>query len=310
MDLKDNGYRPKYGMCKNDNDANALAAQPDHQLDLTVSPRDSVHFVTTLNSGYLPGLVRLLESLEENSKLDNWDIRIIPMDDEVKQFRHPRLRSFVGLDAERNSLRIRTTNARFAPNFYKLCVHALPTDEVLHFIDVDMLCVGDLNQLRQWYPDITAVRNFAICEKTKRENSAYRVCNLPIFNSGLFCFQPSESTFRALSGYINSRNPNVKLGDQEIFNDFYQLRCPERIKYASYAYNYRSHLTGGFLNPRSPTGGKPFPEEPKILHYIHATKPWHGGEGKMDQQDMFHLWRKEISLEEYLKRDKTKRGVK
>lgn len=298
------------GEIMNDKQANMIAAKPQHTLDLSGEPRPEVHFITTLNSKFVPGLKRLLETLEENCKLEKWDISIVALDDEVAKAQHPRLRKVYTVAEERKKLKLTTQNQRFAPNFNKLLVWGIDCPDVHIFIDSDTVCVGDLNQLRNWSPDITAVRNFAIDEVTKREEQNYTEKTLPIFNSGVFCFKPDLQMHKDIIAFAAKRRGPVRLGDQEILNDFFARYLPSQVKYASYSYNYRGHLSKQLSHPRSPTEGKPFTEDPKIVHFIHEVKPWMEGHCKPMQENMFAFWKKEISLDEFLLRDRKARGIR
>jgi len=301
--------RNKMQPIKNDNEANV--SYKEHLL-VPVEPRPEVHFITTLNQKFIPGFQRLMGSLEESSKLDNWDMTVVAMDEYCKEAKKasPRVVDVFDVSSHEKKLALKTSSPRFQYNFNKLCVFSLPTDHVYIFIDSDTFCVGDLNALRSWKPNITAVRNFVINEKTKREQVNYQRGTLPIFNTGVFCFKPDAELHQQLMAFARKHyRGGVRLGDQEIMNDFFAANYPDQVQYAPYEYNYRGYIAHQMLHPRSPTHGEPLREDPKIIHLIHEIKPWMPGDVKKENHNAALLWKKEITLDEYLKRDRKERGL-
>ena len=280
-----------------------------------IEPVENVTFVTTLTESYIPGFNRLIETLDENSGID-YDFVVIDLDSAKASGKldTSRVTHLLGINdvlnyfakvgktssgyrslEERVINEVKSASDRFKYNFAKCLMWGLPNLGRSFFIDADIICTGNLEEIKRFPPNITAVRNFALKEGSRRAEMSYKKGDFPIFNTGFFSFCPNRNLHDELMefmiyGYTSHRNT---LGDQPIINDFFQSRYPAQIQYAPYKFNYRCHLRGGMGS---------FPDEqeefPALVHFIHAVKPW-DGETRIDQRVAQRYFNKEITIEEY-----------
>lgn len=301
-------------MITQDKQANELYTKHKYK---PVDPQEEIQgpitFVTTLTKSYLPGLVRLIETLKENGNSD-FNFIVITLDDVPEVTRIPEVslaysaEEFMDYFAklgrpsgkyrsleERVIAEVKSASERFRWNFIKCLVWGLPTKKKLFFIDSDIICTGDINEIRKFPMNITAVRNFGTRERSKREEMSYKYGILPIYNTGFFAFQPDPELHAKfmefmIYGYTNHRNT---LGDQPIINDFFQIVHPEKVNYAPYKFNYRGHLRGQLHE-----FGAEQTEIPVFFHFIHQIKPWQG-EVRDNQRLAQDYFLKKITIDEF-----------
>jgi hypothetical protein len=236
-----------------------------------------LHFVSTLSDDFTPGLVCLLKSLNERAGV-NYRFTVVKMESiselhrQAAEAEHPL--EWIDLREIGTPPTLCTRMPRLAPNYAKLLMWNLPLDEDLFFIDVDTICVDRLDQLLAW-KQLTAVRNFARGEYTRRVGAVYRATVLPIWNSGVFCFHPDHDTHEAILEEA-SRYTKTLLGDQEILNNYWNIHRPEEVVYADYGYNYRTYLG---VNTHV-----------RIVHFAHDQKPWRDPPARAHQIPSFKLW--------------------
>lgn len=90
------------------------------------------------------------------------------------------------------------------------------------------------------------------------------------FNSGVFVFVPSESTYNALINFAKEHG-SFDGGDQGLLNMFFKDWARKDItRHLSFIYNMNSNVSYTYL-----PAYKQFGRDVKIVHFLGAVKPWH-----------------------------------
>lgn len=106
---------------------------------------------------------------------------------------------------------------------------------------------------------------------SKEELSAVPDVGWPdCFNSGVFVFVPSESTYNALIKFAGEHG-SFDGGDQGLLNlYFHDWATKDITKHLSFIYNMNSNVSYTYL-----PAYKQFGQDVKIVHFLGPVKPWH-----------------------------------
>ncbi|XP_037564118.1 glycogenin-1 isoform X1 [Dermacentor silvarum] len=106
---------------------------------------------------------------------------------------------------------------------------------------------------------------------SKEEISAVPDVGWPdCFNSGVFVFVPSESTYNALIQFAGEHG-SFDGGDQGLLNlYFHDWSTKDITKHLSFIYNMNSNVSYTYL-----PAYKQFGKDVKIVHFLGPVKPWH-----------------------------------
>lgn len=192
-------------------------------------------FATAITDDFVPGLLALIKSIEENgeinfsfaviklSELSSHNIDLLKsLDTKVELFDREELGKFeFDKDLMMKKSRYQHLN--------KLLVYKLPYDEKMCLIDADMLCLGDISEIEDFKP-ISAGLNIGLVYP---EN----VYGRPMFNTGLMVFEPDNSTFEEIQKFASKHVNEIWYGDQAMLNLFYYKNYPSKVNILDFNWN-------------------------------------------------------------------------
>lgn len=245
-----------------------------------------LHFVTTLDTAYVPGLLALLQSLKENAgcafrftiltygKIPKPEVaRLESLGVPLEWIPRSRLGK---LPDPPNS------EPRMRPNFQKPLIWRLPYEHPLTYIDTDVLCLRSLQGMEK-FDELTVVRKQSSIGRSTDADSSYLPSGRYPWNAGIFVFRPSEETLQGIIEQANSYTSPIRYGDQVILNDHFNRERPEVLNYVGYEWNMSTWVARRYprLFRRTPT---------RLLHFAHAAKPWKDPPEFDWQRPFWQLW--------------------
>ena len=189
-----------------------------------------MQFVSIVDRSYVPGLFALLQSIRENGGLGADCRFLVYLEEPLPAPVADRLRA-VGpalefLDRrELGDIRSplpQVAGRRHEYAFKKLLAFRVPRPGPLCFIDVDMLCLGPLGPLGG-FGHFSAAPDIGIGEATS-------ILGRPMFNTGLFLYEPSERRFEAMIEHIGRHGSEfTAMGDQPAVNHYFYTHEPGSV---------------------------------------------------------------------------------
>jgi lipopolysaccharide biosynthesis glycosyltransferase len=218
-------------------------------------------FVTLSNEFCAPGVYSLINSMIQNSGINDLKFHVLKLDDfsDRWQDRTAGLGDVVFQDATdlgvfkaRGKIKVEY----LVPALQKMLVFKLPYDENVAWMDTDMVCINEVKMIRDMTP-------FSVC---LRANLQPPINFRPQFNAAFFVFRPSEETYGELQEYALSDTRDLREPEQVLMNRYFLQYKPEIVNY---------------LDPRFNLGTAPgyIPKkwdwkQSKFLHYVGMDKPW------------------------------------
>jgi len=184
-------------------------------------------FATAVTDDYVPGLLALIKSIEENGKIDfsfavlklsdisNKNLNLLEsLDTKVELFELDDLGKF---EFDKNLMEMQ----KRYQHLKKLLVYNLPYDEKMCLIDADMLCLNDISNIENFSPISAGLNNGRVYPKT--------IFDRPMFNTGLMIFKPKKESFKEIQKFALDQKDKIWYGDQAILNRFYYKKYPENV---------------------------------------------------------------------------------
>jgi lipopolysaccharide biosynthesis glycosyltransferase len=162
----------------------------------------------------------------------------------------------------------------------KLSFFGFPTDELICYLDCDMLCLGDITAALQF-------RHFTATLDVGRD-VPFSTHNRPNLNGGFFVVQPSRWLLEELQAFAESWRGELPLGDQSLLAEFFYQDRYSEIHFAGLEWNLLKRIYS--WQPR--TWGH-FKGRIKFLHFV-GKKPWEQDSdeaGNESYKELNDLWR-------------------
>lgn len=244
-----------------------------------------MRFVTLADDLYAPGLAALLQSLVENSELDDLEVLVVvpgPLSPHIRgaldasgaRVRYVDRSTLGEIDAKPG-----TGSFRYVTSLQKLLVFNLPPSrDHIAYIDTDIICVGSLRGLEAMAP-ISVVADRGFTEPLNTDGS-------PMFNAGFFTFHPDPALLAELLRYYQESDRHFPLGDQVLLNEFLRARHPDDVQFVDQSWNMLTLWL--CLHPELAV------EDSRLLHFV-GHKPWINpwrpyAETTRRMADLYRLW--------------------
>ncbi|WP_211330610.1 glycosyltransferase [Halalkalicoccus subterraneus] len=191
-----------------------------------------------VNEGYIDPLLALIDSLKLNSGFKKEDIHLIILELSELSDESRYLVESQGINIEFvDSSSLGTfefdqsllNNPSKLTNQKKFLIYKLPYSERLCYLDADMICLNDIT-------DIANFDNLSAGINIGREPPE-TVFNRPMFNSGLFIFEPSNKTYEKIQDFALDYNAQLDYGDQRLLNEFYYGDSDINVDLLSFEWN-------------------------------------------------------------------------
>ena len=159
----------------------------------------------------------------------------------------------------------------------KLLMFRVPRQGRCVFIDADMVCLASLDLAN--LPLFATVVDYGARVERELDDGT------PIFNSGLFTFEPDEVLFDELLEFYEHEMGWFRLGDQMVLNQFFHRRRPGSVTYLDPSWNVFASYADRHAVPL---------DEIRLLHFalkkpwVHPWVPATGASTRM--VDLFELW--------------------
>lgn len=217
---------------------------------------------------YLPGVRPLVESIERNGGLADFELTVVciggldPADAPTIETQTGRVEFLdrADLGEFKYNTDILKRDYKYI-NQNKFLVFKLPYEGPVCYVDVDMLCLNDISAIESFEP-------FAACVNIGGD-PPYTINERPMFNSGLFVFEPNEETFEEIQQYVTAYDQMTKFGDQRLFNEFMYEEHPDDVSHLGFNWN----VTITVKHHRPKLWDYLTEEGIKFLHYT-VVKPW------------------------------------
>jgi len=226
-----------------------------------------MRFATAITDDYVPALLALIKSIEENGGIE-FSFSIIQLSDisqpnidllesqgaEIEFFDRKELGTF---EFDKNLMKKKD---RYL-NLDKLLVYNLPYDEKVCMIDADMLCLDDISNIENFEPVSAGLNIGSVYPDTLYDR--------PMFNAGLMIIRPDKSIFDDIQHFASNMEEEIWYGEQAVHNRYYYAKYPEKVNILGI--NWNVLISTKRFNKELWEKGKE--EGIKFLHFT-LVQPW------------------------------------
>jgi lipopolysaccharide biosynthesis glycosyltransferase len=244
-----------------------------------------IPILTMANLGFVPGVVALLQSLEDNGNLpNNQKIIIVELEPFTEDIRD-RLRDFpFGIDFR--DIKEFGQVDDVAPFKWfpctikehmsewlnciiqKLFMFKLTEYPKLLWIDCDIICLNDITEMYDM-PPLSATKDAGI----EIDRRVPEFGDNFMFNTGVMAFEPSLDLFNGIIEYSKEHFPSFAhvrpSGDQTMINAYYWAKQPEAVNIIEQKWN----ITWKIIARHPQYFYQLMDNDPKFLHFV-GEKPW------------------------------------
>lgn len=188
-------------------------------------------FAVFVTEKYIPGLVALVESIRESSGFSDEEIEFAVIktpETELDRDKLPKEIKFevfnttdLGKFEFDESLFLKKAK-KWKTIQNKILVFKLPYEENICYLDVDILCLGDITELKNFKP-LTA----SIAFNSKGPQTV--LGNYLTFCAGFFVFRPSNELFDEIQEFALGYKDKINSGDQVLLNNFFYSKYPNDV---------------------------------------------------------------------------------
>lgn len=224
-------------------------------------------FTTLFDDAYFCGLLTLMQSMRENSRLPVEETAfLLVYEDEPTEEQKIFLRelyphtSFIPRSDLGDILaHTKQVEERMYVALKKMLLFGLPVDEKVCFIDADILCLNSMVEIDRF-------EGFSAVIEKYPGNMSYDVLGRSMFNTGFFIFNPSFKLMTDIIGYYQASEFKFnEKGDQTVINYYFYDKCVDIFHAISSEWNVVKRLClwdSSFDLTKI-----------KLLHYV-GINPW------------------------------------
>lgn len=248
-----------------------------------------MHLLFATNDAYVPHVATTCCSIFANNRDMHFDVHVMATD--MSDSNHSRLKQFV--EERHHTLDVKVINPAdleidisvcgkwgIFPSLKLYAADLYPTVDRMLYVDADMICLGSLKEIEQidmsnWYVAASPDEESSIRHKARLSmppNAFYGCAGLMYFN--LDNWRKHDVRQDCFAFFNDPKNKDIiQWGEQDVINKV----CMGRIYPLSLKFNMFSHyyLHHGRAIPRQYIEDwQKYRNNPVIIHYIDAIKPW------------------------------------